>query len=382
MNRSLSFSIFASGSLLALLAAAGCSAAPADAVGTSEHADTANAVSMKACPSDGSDASCPTGSFAVTCKDGSHEVATVSQISQGRVCNPTPSNDPFDPGSCSGPTATSAQILAMLDPPRGVLEKKVGRFQIVRRERSCYPGFACSDWRTGSRDVTAPFSTLNETFTTSASEQRFRLDTVGDVVASYESNAVQLRLDGDRFQSSWGGPYTPDYVSQAISTSFDPTKAVDASPIVAYTWMPSLGCPNGHCEGNENVPGTASTSWAGKPLSVHGTVTPTCVRLAASASEATKDAQGNGYTLESELVMLGDFSAASCQAKTCADVGATCGTASDGCGGTLSCGSCASGQTCDSQGGNHCRALTAEEECGASGRVFCPGHSGCWDACY
>jgi hypothetical protein len=40
--------------------AAGC--ASQSGVGSSESADTASAVTMTACPSDGSDANCPTGS--------------------------------------------------------------------------------------------------------------------------------------------------------------------------------------------------------------------------------------------------------------------------------------------------------------------------------
>jgi hypothetical protein len=38
----------------------------------------------------------------------------------------------------------------------------------------------------------------------------------------------------------------------------------------------------------------------------------------------------------------------SCSPLTCSGLSYTCGTASDGCGGTLSCGSCASGYTCSS----------------------------------
>ncbi len=36
----------------------------------------------------------------------------------------------------------------------------------------------------------------------------------------------------------------------------------------------------------------------------------------------------------------------SCTPTTCVALGATCGTASDGCGGTLSCGSCTAPQYC------------------------------------
>jgi hypothetical protein len=35
-----------------------------------------------------------------------------------------------------------------------------------------------------------------------------------------------------------------------------------------------------------------------------------------------------------------------CQPKTCASLGDNCGAVADGCGGTLSCGTCGSGQTC------------------------------------
>jgi hypothetical protein len=46
-----------------------------------------------------------------------------------------------------------------------------------------------------------------------------------------------------------------------------------------------------------------------------------------------------------------------CVPTTCADLGANCGSADDGCGGRLECGACPSGQTCSSPGkggGNVC----------------------------
>lgn len=61
--------------------------APAgDDVATSEHADTASVVSMNACPSNGSDPSCPVGSFRVACKDGHEEVDTIAQVQSGDLC--------------------------------------------------------------------------------------------------------------------------------------------------------------------------------------------------------------------------------------------------------------------------------------------------------
>ena len=52
-----------------------------------------------------------------------------------------------------------------------------------------------------------------------------------------------------------------------------------------------------------------------------------------------------------------------CTPTTCAALGATCGTPSDGCGGTLSCGTCGTGSTCnashtcEASGGNPCADL-------------------------
>jgi hypothetical protein len=48
----------------------------------------------------------------------------------------------------------------------------------------------------------------------------------------------------------------------------------------------------------------------------------------------------------------------SCAPRTCEELGYDCGTASDGCGGTLTCGTCAAPQTCSGAGGyNRCGAF-------------------------
>jgi hypothetical protein len=47
--------------------------------------------------------------------------------------------------------------------------------------------------------------------------------------------------------------------------------------------------------------------------------------------------------------------ACSCTPTTCQALGATCGVVSDGCNGALDCGSCPSGQTCQTGApANHC----------------------------
>ncbi|APR86701.1 Tryptophan synthase alpha chain [Minicystis rosea] len=64
-----------------------------------------------------------------------------------------------------------------------------------------------------------------------------------------------------------------------------------------------------------------------------------------------------------------------CTPKTCAELGANCGLAGDGCGGAISCGTCTAPQTCGgggvpSQCGSSCHAKTCQQldiECGPAG---------------
>jgi hypothetical protein len=93
-------------SLFAVSVAVGCSSA-SETTSSTEHADTASATSMQACPTDNSDPKCPAGSFAIICKDGTHEVATVSEIQHDQICpKPAPANEcACDPANsdCDGP---------------------------------------------------------------------------------------------------------------------------------------------------------------------------------------------------------------------------------------------------------------------------------------
>ncbi len=91
-----------------------------------------------------------------------------------------------------------------------------------------------------------------------------------------------------------------------------------------------------------------------------GTCTPsTCASLGAVCGTAS---DGCGGTLSCGTCPTGQTCNASnqcvttCTPSTCASLGAVCGTASDGCGGTLSCGTCPTGQTCNAS--NQCVAIT------------------------
>ncbi|HTY44297.1 MAG TPA: C1 family peptidase [Patescibacteria group bacterium] len=78
-----------------------------------------------------------------------------------------------------------------------------------------------------------------------------------------------------------------------------------------------------------------------------------------------------------DVQRTGDYnynsSSSVCIPATCSSLGKTCGSASDGCGGSLSCGSCAAGKTCNSTGQCVCAPNCAGKNCGDNG---CGGSCG------
>ena len=103
-----------------------------------------------------------------------------------------------------------------------------------------------------------------------------------------------------------------------------------------------------------------------------GVLTNHCLRLAKTTEGPT---DGGGNHTETEAVVLLANIAHGCTRATCAAQHAACGNVTDDCGGTLSCGSCGSGEVCSN---NQCVAACS---C-TGGRVCCPGSTGCWDACF
>ncbi|MGM0576054.1 MAG: sugar-binding protein [Myxococcota bacterium] len=63
-----------------------------------------------------------------------------------------------------------------------------------------------------------------------------------------------------------------------------------------------------------------------------------------------------------------------CAPLTCAEAGATCGTASDGCGGTLDCGACDDGEACTD---NQCLATCTPLTCAEAGATCGTASDGC-----
>lgn len=75
----------------------------------------------------------------------------------------------------------------------------------------------------------------------------------------------------------------------------------------------------------------------------------------------------------------GDASPDACQPASCQSLGARCGEAEDGCGGSLDCGACGDGELCDAHKCLSCTAMSCEElgwQCG-SGSDGCSGTLDC-----
>jgi|GEM_PF-7074871 len=70
-----------------------------------------------------------------------------------------------------------------------------------------------------------------------------------------------------------------------------------------------------------------------------------------------------------------------CEPASCESLGARCGAADDGCGGSLDCGACADGELCDGNVCRSCTAMSCEElgwQCG-HGSDGCSGTVECGD---
>lgn len=126
-------------------------------------------------------------------------------------------------------------------------------------------------------------------------------------------------------------------LNRAVSSS-DPTATVSvrvSEGLVSGTQIATFpGCTGSPaCTGTITVPLGASS--ASLTLTTSSVGSQDFVTVAASAPWSNSSASAN-LTINP----------GTCTPKTCSQLGFSCGSASDGCGGTLSCGTCASGQTC------------------------------------
>ena len=104
------------------------------------------------------------------------------------------------------------------------------------------------------------------------------------------------------------------------------------SGVQVATFSGCTGSPA--CTGPLTIPVGASS--ASVTITTSGVTSQQSVTVAASATWSNSSASAN-LTINPSTT---------CTPATCASLGFNCGSASDGCGGTLNCGTCGSGQTC------------------------------------
>lgn len=101
------------------------------------------------------------------------------------------------------------------------------------------------------------------------------------------------------------------------------------------------------------------------------------------SGETAKGPPG-GYVLDSGVEGSspdGAGGTTGCKPATCAQLGADCGVAPDGCGSVISCGACASGKTCGGAGPNRCGSMTCTpHNCAQAGAECGYASDGCGNA--
>jgi hypothetical protein len=265
----------------------GCSASGSPE-GSSAEAETATIASMTACPP-ANDPNCPSGSFAVTCADGSHEVDTVAAIQANHVCPTQPaSTDPFDPASCLGAPMTREEAIARFK--AGATTTALGALSVVGRQRSCNPVTGCGPW--------SAYDPLQyEVFGDKVDEIAFPEEVNGRDRASAELvvSGTNINLHLVDSQCSLGN--------------------FGEIPTLGEGTCRGLGSPNLTCDPltvaifhQSQVPGDvtscsrSSIGLGSAAFAPNGTLTNHCLRLAASGS-----VQGSGNSTEIQAVVFAKF---------------------------------------------------------------------------
>ncbi len=253
----------------------------------------------------------------------------------------TPSIDPFDPASCTGAAMTQQQALAYFAP--AATAAAIAPYHVHIRSRACNTLTGCAGWQ--------PANWQLSTWAGPESEQP--VDGMLDV--QLVSGTVNLSPRADFCNPN-------ESISSCGSVSAAQSCSAFDLPIT-----PTDACG-----------GSAGAMLGTTAATLTGVVTDHCTRLHAHATDAP---DSNGSYTEYEAVVLSMYGSSACQPLTCADAGKSCGTVSDGCGGTLDCGSCGTGASCDN---NVCVPLPCGGTCGPT-QVCCydpgEGHYDCFDAC-
>jgi len=174
----------------------------------------------------------------------------------------------------------------------------------------------------------------------------------GGPVASFEAESMTRGANISIFSdtAASGGRGIVYYQNSAATTSVSLPSSASSVIVRARADLCSGGPSmtlkiDGASVGSATV---SSTSW-------------TDVTFAAAASAGTHAVEidftndfyggtGCDRNLRLDLVTFSGDGGGSCVPTTCAELGDNCGTVSDGCGGTLDCGTCSGGQTCGGGG--------------------------------
>jgi hypothetical protein len=208
--------------------------------------------------------------------------------------------DPFDPASCSGPALTAQQANSYLNPVTGIQDVKVGRFQTYRRWRAVYPGWPAGAWQTTNlSDVSG--NCYSGYFYADRSDGLAQVSLQGEVHIDYDNGGPLISLYGDPAN------FVLNNADPTVSFNIDDWDFTRTSlPIPVY--RTSVPVDVWGYLGNI-FPTTALTiTYAGHGLTFgSANATNNCVRFVYDGNEAMTDSEGNPWTRESQLVVLGTF---------------------------------------------------------------------------
>ena len=120
-------------------------------------------------------------------------------------------------------------------------------------------------------------------------------------------------------------------------------------------------------------------AWMKSPVPLGSCVPTTCSALGKNCGTVANGCGGTlncGSCASGQTCSASNICQAACVPTTCSALGKNCGTVANGCGGTLNCGSCATGQTCNTN--NVCQTPTCTPTtCAAAGKTCGSLSDGC-----
>jgi hypothetical protein len=325
----------------------------------------------------------------------------------GAVTSTTVPATLFDDSLAAGKAITQAEALARFAP--GSTRAKLGGFVIHQRYRPCNEMTGCQSW-SNLADVTFALQTYqlwNPGPGWSNQKACFQFQAASFPASERGSMALVIRNAGAVDLELKSSYLNPTYCAGLASPSAACGAFTSSIPATQLQPVPSCTLPNpaGSGMNPEVYPATVpladpdhSEGW---PLALRVLVTNQYVYARQGSRSAT--AADGSYT-EVEYALYGVLNpgdplpagegGTTCTKTTCAAQGATCNRVSDGCGGTLFCGSCSYPYQCSAA--NQCllppdcnlqpcyAGATVAYTCCGPGRVTCSNGQGCtcYDACY